>query len=93
MHFLWFLREDWGDFQNSMYVEGKGEERIEGRNVIKMALKWKSKWVSTSLISTIEVLQGLEEVELSDTHTAYIMHIPNTLSLISARNNRKLKFQ
>ena len=28
-----------------------------------------------------------EEVELSNTRTAYIMHIPNTLSLSSARNN------
>ena len=25
--------------------------------------------------------------------TAYVMHISNTLSLISARNNRKQKFQ
>ena len=51
----------------------------------------KSKCVSTSLTSTIEVLR--EEVELSNTRTAYVMHIPNTLSLISARNNRKRKFQ
>ena len=51
----------------------------------------KSKRVSTSLTSTIEVLR--EEVELSNTRTAYVMHIPNTLSLISARNNRKRKFQ
>ena len=41
--------------------------------------------------STIEVLR--EEVELSNTRTAYVMHIPNTLSLTSARNNRKQKFQ
>ena len=51
----------------------------------------KSKWVSKSLTSTIEVLR--EEVELSNTRTAYVMHIPNTLSLTSARNNRKQKFQ
>ena len=46
--------------------------------------------VRTSLTSTIEVLR--EEVELSNTRTAYVMHIPNTLSLTSARNNRKQKF-
>ena len=40
---------------------------------------------------TTEVLR--EEVELSNTRTAYVMHIPNTLSLTSARNNRKQKFQ
>ena len=34
-----------------------------------------------------------EEVELSNTRTAYVMHIPNTLSLTSASNNRKQKFQ
>ena len=51
----------------------------------------KSKWDSTSLTSTIEVLR--EEVELSNTRTAYVMHIANTLSLISARKNRKRKFQ
>ena len=44
-----------------------------GRNVIKMALEWKSKWVSRSLTSIIEVLR--EEVELSNTRTAYVMHI------------------
>ena len=32
-----------------------------------------------------------EEVEL--TRTAYVMHIPTTLSLTSARNNRKQKLQ
>ena len=52
-----------------------------------MALKGKSKWVSTSLTSTIEVLR--KEVKLSNTCTAYLVHIPYTLSLISARNNRK----
>ena len=36
---------------------------------------------------------GREEVELSNKRTAYVMHIPNTLSLTSARNNRKQKFQ
>ena len=34
-----------------------------------------------------------EEVKLSNTRTAYVMHIPNTLTLTSARNNRKQKFQ
>ena len=34
-----------------------------------------------------------EEVELSNTRTAYVMHIPTTLSLTSARNNRKRKLQ
>jgi len=47
--------------------------------------------VRTSLTSTIEVLR--EEVELSNMRTAYVMHIPNTLSLTSARSNRKQKFQ
>ena len=42
-----------------------------GRNVIKMA-----KWVSRSLTSIIEILR--EQVELSNTRTAYVMHIPNT---------------
>ena len=44
------------------------------------------------LIISASVLQFLilrEEVELSNTRTAYVMHIPNTLSLTSARNNRK----
>ena len=35
---------------------------------------------------------GREEVELSNTRTAYVMYIPNTLSLITARNNRERKF-
>ena len=34
-----------------------------------------------------------EEVELSNTRTAYVMYIPNTDSLTSARNNRKEKFK
>ena len=34
-----------------------------------------------------------EEVELSNSRTPYVMHIPNTLSLTSARNNSKQKFQ
>ena len=34
-----------------------------------------------------------EEVELSNVRTAYFMHIPNTLSLTTARNNRKENFQ
>ena len=49
-----------------------------GLNMIKMALQWKSKWVSPSR-------------ELSNKRTAYVMHIPNTLSLILARNNRTRK--
>ena len=32
-------------------------------------------------------------VELRNTRTVYVMHIPNTLRLTSARNNRKQKFQ
>ena len=56
-----------------------------------MALEWKLKWVSTSLTFTIEVLR--DEDELINTRTAYVMDILNTLSLISARNNRKRKFQ
>ena len=52
-----------------------------------MALKWKSKWDSTSLISAIEVLR--EEVELSNTRTAYVRHIPNTL--ISATEQTQAK--
>ena len=39
----------------------------------------------------IEVLR--EEVVLSNTRIAYVMHILNTLSLTSARNKRKQKFQ
>ena len=31
--------------------------------------------------------------ELSNTRIAYVMHIPNTLGLTSARNNSKQKFQ
>ena len=42
-------------------------------------------------IHYIEVLS--EEVVLSNTRTAYVMRIPNTLSLTSARNNSKQKFQ
>ena len=34
-----------------------------------------------------------EQVELSNTRTAYVMHIRTTLSLTSARNNRKQKLQ
>ena len=37
--------------------------------------------------------RGSPEVELSNMRTAYVMHIPNTLSLTSARNNGKQKFQ
>ena len=39
--------------------------------------------LSKSLISTIEVFR--EEVELSNTRTAYVMHIPNTLSHLAKR--------
>ena len=38
------------------------------------------------------VSPGREDVELSNKRTAYVMHIPNTLSLTSARNNHKQKF-
>ena len=53
MHFLRFLSEDWGVFQNGVYVEGGRRQWIIrffrifieisqlGRNVIKMALKSK----------------------------------------------------
>ena len=58
-----------------------------GHNVIKKTFKWKSKWVTTYY----EVLR--EEVELSNTRTASVMYIPNTLSLTLARNNRKQKLQ
>ena len=54
-------------------------------------MKIKVSYISTSLTSTIGVLR--EEVEPSNTRTAYVLHIPNTLSLISARNNHKRKFQ
>ena len=102
MHFLRLLRGNWGEFQNGMYLEG-GRTHLKirfyriyieisqlGRNVIKMALEFKSKRVSVSLTSTIEALR--EEAELSNPGTAYVMHIPNTLSLMSATNNRKRKF-
>ena len=91
-----------GEFRNGMYVEGGRRHEIIlffricieisqlGRNVIKMALKWKLKWDSTLLTFTIEVLR--KKVELSNTRTAYVMHIPNTLSVISARINHNLKF-
>ena len=39
----------------------------------------------------MEVLR--EEVELSNTRTSYVMHIPNTMSLTSARNKSKQKLQ
>ena len=42
-------------------------------------------------IHYIKVLS--EEVKLSNTRTSYVMHITNTLSLTSARNNRKQKLQ
>ena len=66
MNFLRFLREDWGEFQNGIYVEGARRDfkkircyriYIEisqlGQNVIKMARKWKSNWVSTSLTAPL----------------------------------------
>ena len=66
MNFLRFLREDWGEFQNGMYVEGarKDFKKIRfyriyieisqlGQNVIKIALKWKSNWASTSLTAPL----------------------------------------
>ena len=60
MHHLRYLREDWGEFQNGMYVKGARKfEKIRfyriyieishlGQCVVKKAFKWKSKWVSTS---------------------------------------------
>ena len=36
---------------------------------------------------------GRKEVELSNTRTAYVMHIPNTLSVTAPRNNRNQTFQ
>ena len=78
----------------------KGEESIKkirfhriyneishfGHNVIKKAFKWKSKWVSTSLTSTMEVLR--EEVEISNTRGASVMHIPNTLSHLGRKQTQ-----
>ena len=61
MHFLRFLREDWGEFQSRMYVKGgRKYQKIRfyriyieishlGHNVIKKAFKWKSKWISTNI--------------------------------------------
>ena len=90
MHFLRLLREDWGVFQNGVYVEaGKRQWIIRffriyieisqlGRNVIKMVLKWKSKCETTRSKSTVEVLP--KKVELSNMRIAYVMHISNTSS-------------
>ena len=76
MHFLRFLKEDWGAFQNVMYVKG-GRKYLKNpclqnlhrdisfrtqcdKENVEMKVK-----VRTSLTSTIEVLG--EEVELSNT--------------------------
>ena len=72
MHFLQFLKEDWGAFQNVIYVK-RGRKYLKnhieishlGHSVIKKAFKWRWIKVRTSLTSTIEVLR--EEVELSNT--------------------------
>ena len=59
--------EDWGEFQNEIYVEGGTKYwtiffyRIYinisqlGCNVIEMALKWNLKWFTTTLTSTMRV--------------------------------------
>ena len=61
--------EDWGEFQNEIYVEGGRKHwniffffnRIYtdisqlGGNVIEMALKWNLKWFNTALTSTMRV--------------------------------------
>ena len=61
MYFLRYLKENWWEFQNGMYggwKRGRKHWKIRlyriyieisqlGRIVIKIALKWKSKWVST----------------------------------------------
>ena len=61
-------------------------------NKLKFAHKW-SKYL-TNLLSGLthssEVLR--KRVELSNTRTAYVMHIPCILSLISARINSNRKF-
>ena len=91
MHFLRFLRGNWGEFQNGIHFYRIYIEISQlGRNVIKMALEFKSKSVSISLTPTIDVLR--EDAELSNRRTTYVMQIPNTLSLISATNNSKRKF-
>ena len=76
MHFLRFLKEDWGAFQNDMYVKG-GRKYLKNpclqnlhrdisfrtqcdKENVEMKVK-----IRTSLTSTIEVLG--EEVELSNT--------------------------
>ena len=72
MHFLQFLKEDWGAFQNVIYVK-RGRKYLKNHiekshlrhSVIKKAFKWRWIKVRTSLTSTIEVLR--EEVELSNT--------------------------
>ena len=100
------LKEDWWEFQNGMYggwKRGRKHWKIRfyriyieisqlGRNVIKMALKWKSKWVSTDKFN-IHYRGSPGGSELSNTRTAYNMHIPNKLSLILTRKNRKRQFK
>ena len=71
MHFLRVLREDWGEFQNGMYMEGWGGEQ-----------KFNIHYRGSPLAGPTQQQTLL-----------YIMHIPNTSSLISARNNPKRKFQ
>ena len=52
-----------------------------------MALKKNSKWVSTSLTCTIEVLH--EEVELSNTHTAYSAHSQHIESHLGKKQSQE----
>ena len=74
MHFLRVLREDWGEFQNGMYMEGGGGGAVEQ--------KFNIHYRGSPLAGPTQQQTLL-----------YIMHIPNTSSLISARNNPKRKFQ
>ena len=91
-HFFSHWKEALFLLKDSFFTEFPSSYHNKGSNEIKMAFKWKAKWVNTSLTSTIEVL--LEKVEHSNTlRTAYVMYFSKTLSLISARHNRKRKFQ
>ena len=86
MHFLRFLREHWGEFQKWHLCE-------RGR-------KYQSIFTDFTSIYHIRAQcdeerlnddQSEQEVELSNTRTASVIDIPNTLSL--TRNDRKQKFQ
>ena len=75
--------EDWGEFQNEIYVEGGRKHwnifffyRIYidisqlGGNVIEMALKWNLKWFNTALTPTMRI-----SVRIMNSAT----HVPLTL--------------